>query len=159
MNKPVARMLKLDPRKLPAQVFQRYAARAGIIRDRQEREAKAWESFGKPGRDPNTLGSLVTLLAKNGNWAPHLKLAQLRNHWDQVVGPQIAQHSVVASFNDGILVIRAESPAWTTTLTYMIPQLTDTIKERLDGLDISQIRVTGPQAHPFTRSRYSRYRR
>ena len=56
MNKPVARMLKLDPRKLPAQVFQRYAARAGIIRDRQEREAKAWESFGIPGIDPNSVG-------------------------------------------------------------------------------------------------------
>ena len=158
MNKPVARMLKLDPRKLPAQVFQRYAARAGIIRDRQEREAKAWESFGKPGRDPNTLGSLVTLLAKNGNWTPHLKLAQLRNHWDQVVGPQIAQHSQVASFQDGILTIRTASPSWTTTLTYMVPQLTDTIRERLDGLEIREIKVTGPQAHPFGGSRYRHYR-
>ncbi|MEJ5921299.1 DUF721 domain-containing protein [Bifidobacterium thermophilum] len=149
MKEPIASRLKLDPRKLPAQVFERYTARAGIMRDRERREAEAWENFGKPGRDPNTLASLVTVLARHDNWMPHLKLAQLRNHWDQVVGPQIAQHSQVASWHDGVLTIRTASPSWTTTLTYMVPQLTDTIRERLDGLDIREIKVTGPQAHPF----------
>ena len=158
MNEPIIAKLKLDPRKLPAQFFERYAQRAGILRDRRRRETEAWENFGKPGRDPNTLASLVTVLAQNDNWMPHLKLAQLRNHWDQVVGPQIAQHSQVASFQDGILTIRTASPSWTTTLTYMVPQLTGTIRERLDGLEIREIKVTGPQAHPFGGSRYRHYR-
>ena len=32
-----------------------------------------------------------------------------------------------------------------TTLTYMIPLLTDTIRRRLEGLTINEVRVTGPQ--------------
>ena len=73
-----------------------------------------------------------------------MKLAQLRNHWDQVVGEAIANHSAVADFTDGVLTIRAESTVWATQLTYLIPQLTDTIRRNLKGLTINEIRVTGP---------------
>ncbi|MBT1162282.1 DciA family protein [Bifidobacterium sp. SO1] len=148
MKPPIERTLKLDERKLPAQVFERLAQRGGyIMRDRKTRETnreKAWESFGKPGRDPNTLGSVMAGIANGRHWVPQLKLAQLREHWDQVVGPGIAMHSSVASLRDGVLTIRTESAVWATQLTYMIPQLTATIRERLAGLDIQEIRVTGP---------------
>ncbi|KFI49533.1 DUF721 domain-containing protein [Bifidobacterium biavatii] len=150
MTPPIAKTLKLDERKLPAQVFDRLAERGGyIMRDRKAREEnseKAWENFGKPGRDPSSLDSVLGVIAGAGNWTPQLKMAQLRDHWDQVVGPGIAQHSTVADLRDGVLVIRTESPNWATTLTYMIPQLTATIRERLAGLDIREIRVSGPMA-------------
>ena len=42
--------------------------------------------------------------------------------------------------------IRAESTVWATQLTYLIPQLTDTIRRNLKGLTITEIRVTGPAA-------------
>lgn len=147
MAEPIAITLNLDQRVLPAQVFERLDARAGIVRDRKAKAEAAWQSFGKPGRDPNTLGSVASLVAANGAWMPHLKIAQLNNHWDQVVGPAIAAHSVVDSFQDGTLVIRTMSPAWTTQLTYLIPQLERTIRERLAGLDIREITVTGPRAN------------
>lgn len=150
MKPPVERTLRLDERKLPAEVFERLAARGGyVMRDRKAREEnseKAWESFGKPGRDPDTFASVLNGIAAGGHWVPQLKLAQLRNHWDQVVGPGIAMHSSVADFRDGVLTIRTESAVWATQLTYMIPQLTATIRERLSGLDIREIRVTGPAA-------------
>lgn len=150
MKPPIERTLKLDERRLPAEIFERLATRGGyIMRDRKTREAnreKAWESFGKPGRDPNTLGSVLDGLADGRRWVPQLKLAQLRDHWDQVVGPAIAMHSTVASVRDGVLTIRTESAVWATQLTYMIPQLTVVIRERLAGLDIQEIRVTGPQS-------------
>ena len=57
---------------------------------------------------------------------------------------------------DGILTIRCDSPAWTTTLTYMIPLLTDTIRRRLEGLTINEVRVTGPQQQGFSRGRMTR---
>lgn len=157
MKPPIERTLKLDERRLPAEIFERLATRGGyIMRDRKTREAnreKAWESFGKPGRDPNTLGSVLDGLADGRRWAPQLKLAQLRDHWDQVVGPAIAMHSTVASVRDGVLTIRTESTVWATQLTYMIPQLTTVIRERLAGLDIQEIRVTGPQSG-YRRSAY-----
>lgn len=153
MREPIDITLHLDARKLPAQIFEGVAKRAGLRREREARAEAAWESFGKPGRDPNTLGSVVALLATNGNWIPHLKIAQLRNHWDQVVGPTVAAHSQVAGLNGGVLTVRAESNVWATQLTYLMPQLDTTIKERLAGLDIREIKVTGPHAADFRLAR------
>ncbi|WEV65806.1 DUF721 domain-containing protein [Bifidobacterium sp. ESL0764] len=151
MKPPIAEQLHLDLRKLPAEVFNRLASRAGARRDWKAREEKAWNNFGKPGRDPGKLGGVMSVIASDGDWTPHLKLAQLRNHWDLVVGPAIAAHSVVTDFRDGVLTINTESNAWATQLTYLIPQLTATIRQRLRGLEIREIRVTGPQSHNFRR--------
>ena len=146
MKPPITVTLKLDQRTLPAQVFERYARREDSRKIRAIRAELAWENFGKPGRDPAELGSVMTTIAGNGVWAANMKLAQLRNHWDQVVGQAIASHSAVADFTDGVLTIRAESTVWATQLTYLIPQLTDTIRRNLKGLTITEIRVTGPAA-------------
>ena len=153
---PICELLNLDQRKLPAEVFDRISDRAGRLKEREERARKAWESFGKPGRDPETGGSLFNLLASNGAWIPHLKMAQMRDHWDQVVGVENAKHSYPASLRDGVLTIRCDSPAWTTTLSYMTPLLTDTIRRKLEGLTINEVRVTGPQSQGFSRGRISR---
>ena len=144
---PIARALQLDPRKLPAEVFGRLVTRAGYAANRAQREEEAWQNFGKPGRDPRTLGGVLDVLASEGSWTINLELAQLRSHWDQVVGSAIAQHSTVIGCAQGILTISTASPAWTTQLTFMVPQLTATIRQRLKDLDISEIRVTGPRAH------------
>ncbi|MBW3090326.1 DUF721 domain-containing protein [Bifidobacterium miconisargentati] len=146
MRPPIAEALHLDAAKLPAEVFERLSRRGALLKDRRRREEESLENFGKPGRDPAELGSVMTTIAGSGVWASNLKLAQLRNHWDQVVGPAIAQHSAVADFRDGILIIRAESTVWATQLTYLIPQLTETIRRNLKGLTINEIRVTGPAA-------------
>ncbi|MCH4209519.1 DUF721 domain-containing protein [Bifidobacterium sp.] len=153
MTPPIATTLHLDQRKLPAEIFNRFAARAGVYRDRRQREEEAWDNFGKPGRDPDKLGGVLRVLADRGGWLPNLKIAQLRNHWDQVVGQGIAQHSQVVGFDEGILTIRTESTVWATQLTYLMPQLSATIRKRLQGLDIREIRVTGPHAGPFGRGR------
>ena len=114
-NPPVCDILKLDQRKLPAEVFERVSHRAG-----------------------------------------HLKIAQMQNHWDQVVGRENAMHTYPVSLRDGILTIRCDSPAWTTTMNYMIPELTRIIREKLEGLTITEVRVTGPQQQSFSRGRISR---
>ena len=157
-ERPIGLQLNLDPRKLPAQVFARLDARAGVIRNRRQRADLAIASFGKPGRDPTTFSSIAGALALKADWIPHLKIAQLNDHWDRVVGPAIAQHTVVDSYADGVLTIRAQSQIWATQLTYLIPQLTATISERLEGLPISQIRVTGPRTG-FTRRKQAGMRR
>ena len=99
---------------------------------------------------------MLGTLAGEGHWVPHLKVAQLRTQWNLVVGDAIAAHSQVADFRDGVLTIRAESPVWATQLNYLIPQLTATIRERLAGLDIERIQVTGPRQ---SQGRYVHMRR
>ena len=73
-----------------------------------------------------------------------------------VVGVENAKHSYPASLRDGVLTIRCDSPARTTTLSYMTPLLTDTIRRKLEGLTINEVRVTGPQSQGFSRGRISR---
>ena len=83
-----------------------------------------------------------------------MKLATLRNDWASIVGDVIARNTTVGSLSNGVLTIHAKSPSWTTQLTFLIPELQKTIREKLDGLDIREIRVTGPQAHgPATRKK------
>ena len=103
MNPPIARQLNLDETKLPAEIFERLSRRGATLKDYRRRREEAIENFGKPGRDPAELGSVMTTIAGNGVWAANMKLAQLRNHWDQVVGQAIASHSAVADFTDGVL--------------------------------------------------------
>ncbi|PWG60367.1 DUF721 domain-containing protein [Bifidobacterium catulorum] len=146
---PIAERLRLDPRKLETAVFERYTNRAAGIAKRRERSRQAWLNFGKPGRDPSPFGAVVAGIAEEGNWKPHLMIAQLGRHWDQVVGSGIAQHSRVASYRDGVLTIRAESTIWATQLTYMIPQMQRKIAERLPGMPLDRIIVTGPRSGTF----------
>lgn len=156
MTPPIAVVLHLDQRKLPAEVFQRLAARAGVFRDRKAREALAWESFGKAGRDPDHLGDVLAGIARRGGWTVNLELAQLRNNWGQVVGEAIGAHSTVVGFSEGVLTIRAQSTVWATQLTYLIPQLSQAIAQRLGALDIREIHVSGPGMQRFNGGRMSR---
>ena len=48
-NPPVCDILKLDQRKLPAEVFERVSHRAGLLKERERKARLAWENFGKPG--------------------------------------------------------------------------------------------------------------
>ena len=144
MTPPIAKTLGLDERKLPAELFERLSKRGEILRERRRRREEAWDNFGKQGRDPQGLGSVLSQITLDPAWNTNLKIAQLRNHWDQVVGEVIAAHSYAAGFVDGVLTIRTESGVWATQLTYLIPQLTVTVRERLAGLEVKEIKVTGP---------------
>ena len=50
------------------------------------------------------------------------------------------------ALRDGVLTIGTESQVWATQLTYLIPQLEDTIRRNLEGLTVERIRVVGPAA-------------
>jgi len=74
-NPPICETLHLDQRKLPAEVFERISRRAGRYKEREERARQAWENFGKPGRDPQTVGNIFNVIATQGSWTPHLNRA------------------------------------------------------------------------------------
>lgn len=147
---PVSAMLHMDERKLPELLFRRFAKRGIMLGDRQCRQERSWQSFGKPGRDPLTVGGVMNTLAATRGWTTQLSIAGLRYRWDTVVGADIAAHSYVSSFRDGVMVICADSPAWTTQLSYMKHQLQHAVAERLPDIEVVDIVVTGPQ-HQYRR--------
>lgn len=149
MKQPVNYRLQLDEHRLPAEVFERFAKRGSIRREREQRREAAWESFGKPGRDPQGLATICGSLAQGDVWSKNLKLARLRNNWAEVVGDAVARHSQVTSYADGVLTIRTESTVWATQLTYLVPQIAENIRASLKGLEIREIKVTGPASSKF----------
>lgn len=136
--------IQYDPDRLARRVFSGIISRADLLRDRESREEAAWESFGKPHRDPASFGGVLAGLARQDGWEPHLQMAHLRRDWEDVVGPAVALHTRVLGMEDGILTIRAESPVWATQLRFMTTQIRETIRRRLPEAGIRDVVVTGP---------------
>lgn len=65
--------------------------------------------------------------------------------WKDIVGPAVASHAEPTSLRDGVLRVRADSPAWATEIGY----LADEIRSRANAVTgrslVLEVRVwTGP---------------
>ncbi|MCI1984429.1 MAG: DciA family protein [Bifidobacteriaceae bacterium] len=154
-NVPPVVALGLDQRVLPQMVARRYIRRFISRSTREEKAESAWNNFGKPGRDPSAAKSVFAQLARQNDWVPHLKTADLATHWSDIVGESIARHTRIVSFENGELTIRATSTVWSTQLTYMVPRLKKVISERLAPMEVTTITVKGPNSYTFKRGKYS----
>lgn len=145
MTPPVPRRVQFDRDRLARRVFSGIISRADVLRDRESREKAAWESFGKPHRDPASLGGILTGMARQDGWGPHLQMAHLRRDWADVAGAAVASHTRVLGIEDGVLTIRAESPVWATQLKFMTTQICEAIHRKLPEAGIRDVVVIGPR--------------
>ena len=113
--------------------------------------AEAGPGLGDPGsgarpstRDPQTFSDLAAHLVDDRGWEHHLKDADVVTRWPDVVGESIAAHTVIESFKDGELIIRARSTAWATQVTLLRPQLQQKLATDLGDDRVRKIVVLGP---------------
>lgn len=52
------------------------------------------------------------------------ELKKINQLWQKEISPDLSQHSCVANFREGCLIIELDSAAWATRLRYLIPDLT-----------------------------------
>ncbi len=116
-----------------------------------------WQpSTPPPGeRDPRRLSELLERTARRLGGPSLGTTSAVFSRWDQVVGPDIAEHARPVSLHDGVLVLAVDHPAWATQLRYMTTELLTRIGEATAGSEVAsiQIRVVGqptPEA-PFRR--------
>jgi predicted nucleic acid-binding Zn ribbon protein len=65
--------------------------------------------------------------------------------WDQIVGATLAGHAEPSSLRDGLLRIRAESPAWAAELGYLAGEIRTRANELVGRKAVTDVRVwTGP---------------
>lgn len=64
--------------------------------------------------------------------------------WPEVVGPQIAEHCTPLTFEEGALVVQADSTAWATQLRLLLPQLERRLAEEVGEGVVTSIQVLGP---------------
>ena len=132
------------------------AAAAEALRRATRSTAPAKGARRKPSsaagvsRDPEPIGSVVDRLIVDQGWQDRSAVAVLMSDWAQIVGADIADHVAPASFDDGELVLQAESTAWATQMRLLLPQVQRAVDERVGRGVVRRIRVLGPQGPTWT---------
>jgi predicted nucleic acid-binding Zn ribbon protein len=107
------------------------------------REA-GWTSAGPDERDPQKIGSTINDLVDGRGWQRTTRIATVLACWEQIVGPQIADHCQPEAINDTELILAAESTSWATQLRLLAPGLIGRVDELLGQGLVTSIRVHGP---------------
>jgi len=117
------------------------------IRSRRRLAGEARVSGAAPDdRDPQEFGAGLERLVAERGWGVELAVGGVLGRWPQVVGPQLAEHCRPESFDDGLLVVRADSTAWATQVRLLAQTVLRRLAEELGDGVVEQLRVQGPSA-------------
>jgi predicted nucleic acid-binding Zn ribbon protein len=94
------------------------------------------------------------LIASRG-WELDLKVQGVFGRWGELVGDEVATHSVPESFADGRLVVRTHSTAWATQLKLLTPSILKRLNTELGHGTVTVIEVLGPHLPTWKKGRLS----
>ncbi|MDF9875524.1 putative nucleic acid-binding Zn ribbon protein [Cellulosimicrobium cellulans] len=160
---PVGDVVELTP---PAEVARqalnraKAAARAKGLRPGQEPRRRILAdpptSGARPGgRDPQLLGDVVAHLLRERDWVADVSVGGVVGRWREVVGDQVADHCEPETFEDKVLVVRADSTAWATQVRLLAPQLLERLAREVGEGVVETVTVLGPAGPSFRRGRKS----
>lgn len=136
----------------------REAARAKGLRPgsrpapRRRRRAEAvFSGSNADGRDPLVLGDGLDRLLLDQGWKVDVAAGAVMGRWPVIVGVDVARHCKPVTFDDGVLVVRADSTAWATQLRLMAPNLLQRLSEEAGEGVVGTLRVVGPAAPSWSR--------
>nr|WP_311152854.1 DUF721 domain-containing protein [uncultured Actinomyces sp.] len=105
--------------------------------------------------DPRTGKGDLRRYAETHGWAGHLAVASVSVRWERIVGPQIAGHAAIESFEPGRLTLRASSSAWAQQLRLLLPTIERRVVEALGSNGGAvEIRVLGPAGPLWRHGRF-----
>ena len=150
------------------------AAAQAIARARQTSRARPerspssthWSGSGSTDsgpdlRDPTLVSSAITNLLRDRGWEKQTAVGGLTGRWQQIVGVEIAEHVVPETFDqasDGaglVLVLRADSTAWATSLRLLLPQIRARIDAELGAGTVHDISILGPAAPSWRHGKFT----
>jgi len=104
----------------------------------------------KPARaardEPSRLADLLGEVVNDQGWDERLAAQRVFTDWAGIVGPEVAQHSEVIAFDDGVVEVRTDSTAWATQLRLLAPRIIAKLNELMGDGSVLRIVVRGPQA-------------
>ncbi|GAB3166252.1 DciA family protein [Myceligenerans halotolerans] len=109
------------------------------------------ETQGKNARDPQLLGSVVGRLLREKGWTQDVSVGGVVGRWRDVVGDDVAEHCTPVTFEDHVLVVRADSTAWATQLRMLVPHLLRRMAEEIGEGVVEEVSVLGPAGPGFRR--------
>jgi predicted nucleic acid-binding Zn ribbon protein len=102
-------------------------------------------------RDPQLLDATIGRLIDEQGWGTDVRVHGVFSRWEVLVGRDVAQHCLPESFDDGKLVVRTDSTAWATQLTWLAPKLVRRLNEELGDGTVTVIDVRGPHGPSWKR--------
>lgn len=99
------------------------------------------------GRDPAEVAKTMDRLVSMMGWRSRIEVSSVLGRWEEIVGSDIAAHCIPQSFDDGELIIAADSTSWATQLKYLLPQIEKRLAEEVGEGVVNKIQVRGPSAH------------
>jgi hypothetical protein len=84
------------------------------------------------------------------------QLKKLNQIWHVEISADLAEHTRVANFREGYLIVECDSAAWATRLRYLLPDITANLLKHPDLRDLTHIEWSiQPQFHA-TSSQHSK---
>jgi predicted nucleic acid-binding Zn ribbon protein len=97
-------------------------------------------------RDPQLLGPTLDRLVADRGWETDAAVGGVMGRWAAIVGPEVAAHATPQAFEDGELVVAADSTAWATQIRLLAPTLLARLAEELGAGVVTSVTVRGPSA-------------
>ena len=139
-----------DPLALAREIADAY--RNASTRSAPKRRRKA-SPRRKNREDPVSVADAVSDLVRQQGWDERLTSQRVFSDWAGVVGPEVADHSVVEGMADGIVSIRADSTAWAKQLQLLAPTIVRRLNTELGDGSVLRVDIRGPQAPNWKRGR------
>lgn len=83
--------------------------------------------------DPRTGRRELGRMVEDRGWGGKLAAASVVARWEEIVGPQIAEHCTIESFEAGRITLRASSSSWAQQLRLIQPSLEATVAQAMRG--------------------------
>lgn len=120
----------------------RAAVRSGIT----PKPRKPARPLSPGGRDPMMVGDAVRDFLVTQGLDQRQQVARVLEGWAGLVGDEVAAHVVVEGFDDGNLLLRADSTAWANQMRLLRATLERRLVEELGEGAVASITVLGPDA-------------
>ena len=95
------------------------------------------------GRDPRSIGSIVSRTIAERGWAPFLSRESVIDQWTDIVGIDVAGHTI-PEIDEDLIIVRCDSSAWATNLRLMRHEILAELLTRFPDSGIEKISVVGP---------------
>jgi predicted nucleic acid-binding Zn ribbon protein len=107
--------------------------------------ARLGQPSGRARRDdPAPLDAAIGGLIAEAGWELAVATGSVFGRWAQIVGPELAAHTVPERLDDGVLIVAADSTAWATQLRLLAGELVRRLNGELGDGTVRRVQVRGP---------------
>ncbi|MBO3750303.1 DUF721 domain-containing protein [Streptosporangiaceae bacterium NEAU-GS5] len=121
------------------------AAKRGELPRREPRRRGGQK---RPAGDPQLFGQAIRDLLADRGWEEPAAVGGVFGRWAEIVGPDMAAHTTPETFEDGEILVAADSTAWATQVRLLAATLVRRLNEELGDGTVRRVKVRGPNTGP-----------